>query len=585
MVPNRNYLAMEALVEELVRSGVRDACLSPGNRSAPLAFALARARGIRVWTHVDERSSGFFALGLARKTRRPVVVACTSGSAVANLMPAVVEAHYGRVGLIMLTADRPPELLGRSAPQTIEQRGIFGPHVRFSADLGPPDPSLAGLRHIRSTATRAVAEAAGPPAGVSHLNLPLRDPLDPISLEDLDTELLASRGAKPHTSFLAGSRRVGAESLHGVLSVLEGAERPVVFAGSLDDGRPDLAEAVLELAIGLGAPVLAEPMSNLRGETLEPVRVDAYEALLRAGRFTGADAPDVVVRLGGPPTSRTVAEWLEASGAANIVIDDGLEWPDPASSAAVMIRAELEGTCRSLALGLRGGDAPEAWRRRWLEADGVARASISAFLESEREGFEGNTVAAVAQAIPAQSTLYVASSMAVRDLDWFWPRGKTGVRILANRGANGIDGFVSSVLGAASAGGPVVGLCGDLSFFHDVSGLVAGRRLGLQACFVVNNNGGGGIFDFLPTARGPEGWSEHYEKLFVTPLGIDLGPLAKAYGASFETVGEPTGIAAAVSRGIAAPGISVVEVVLDRKHAREAHARCWQAVRDGLEGN
>lgn len=584
MVPNRNYLAMEALVEELVRSGVRDACVSPGNRSAPLAFALARAAGLRVWTHVDERSSGFFALGLARATRRPVAVACTSGSAVANLMPAVVEAHYGRVGLVVLTADRPPELLGRSAPQTIEQGGIFGPHTRFFADLGPPEPSAAGLRHIRSAATRAVVEAVGAPAGVSHLNLPMRDPLDPISLEALDPDLVVARGARPHTTFVPGVRTVDEHSLAEVLSLLQGAQRPLVYAGSLDDPHPGLAAAVLELAEQLGAPVLAEPISNLRCERLESVRVDAYEALLRAGRFAGADAPDVVVRLGGPPTSRTVAEWLEASGAASIVVDNGLEWPDPSSSAAAMVRADLESTCRSIASGLRSGSAPEDWKRRWLLDDRIARAAISDFLGGERIAFEGKTVAAVAQALPTRSTLYVASSMAVRDVDWFWPRVRPGVRILANRGANGIDGFVSSTLGAAAAGDPVVGLCGDLSFFHDVSGLVAGRRLGVEACFVVNNNGGGGIFDFLPTARGPQGWAEHYEELFVTPLGIDLGPLVEAYGAGFEKVAEPAGIADAISRGIAAPGVSVVEVALDRSHARAAHARCWQAVRERLEG-
>lgn len=578
-MPNRNYVAMEALVAELARCGVRDACLCPGNRSAPLAFALAREAGIRLWTHVDERSAGFFALGLARATRRPVAVACTSGTAAANLVPAAVEAHHARVPLVLLTADRPPELRERSAAQTIDQAKLYGSHARWSFDPGPPEPTEAGLRHVRAAACRAVSEAWGAPAGVAHLNLPMRDPLDPFPEEGID--VLPDGGrlrAEPHTEAARVVVSPSPEQLRRVAALLEGARRPLVYCGPLDAEDVALVPALRALAERLGAPVLAEPISNLRRPELGAHLVDVYEALLRAPEFAAAADPDVVLRLGGPPTSRTVATWLDARDAELVVVDEPGGWADPSCRASHLVRGSTVDVCRALADGVVRTGARPGWLEQWVRAVTRARAALGASLEAGPAPFEGHVVRAVAQVLPPSATVYVASSLAVRDLDWFWPDGPTPVRFLANRGANGIDGFASSVLGAAAGGERVLGLCGDLSFFHDVSGLVAARRLGLRACFVVQNNGGGGIFDFLPAAKAPAGYAEHYEDLFVTPLGLELGLLVRAFDVGFERVDTVAGIAPAVARAWESDRTSVVEVAIDRSESRAGHARAWRAV-------
>lgn len=584
MAPNRNYLAMEVLVDELARSGVRHACVSPGNRSAPLAFALAREPRIRVWTHVDERSGAFFALGLARATGEPVAVACTSGTAAANLLPAAVEAHHARVPLVLLTADRPPELRERSAGQTIDQLGLYGSHVRWSFDLGVPEPTEAGLRYVRSAACRAAAEARGAPAGVAHLNLPLRDPLDPSEEEGVVLPPSASApSTTPHTTARTGAPLVSREDLEAVCGRLAAAKRPLVQCGPLDSADEGLPAAVRALADRLDARVLAEPTSNLRRAPLRGRLVHAYEALLRVEAFESTVVPDVVVRIGGPPTSRTVATWLDRDGTDLIVFDETGGWPDPASRACHIVRGETAATCNIVAAALPLAQNA-TWCRRWRAADAAATTALARSLDDEEEPFEGHVVRALADVLPDEGHLYVGNSLAVRDLDWFWPTGAPSVRVLANRGANGIDGFVSSVLGAAASGRRVLGFCGDLSFFHDLGGLVAAPRLGVSACFVVPNNGGGGIFEFLPAARAGAGYAEHFEELFVTPLGVELGPLVEGYGASFTSVAAVADVGAAVEHAWASDGVHVVEVRVDRLNSREAHARAWAAVRAAVGG-
>ncbi len=576
-MPNRNYRAMSALVDALARAGVRHVCLSPGNRSAPLAFALAQHPDLEVWTHVDERSAGFFGLGIARATAAPVAVACTSGSAAANLLPAVVEAHYAGVGLILLTADRPPELRERAAGQTIDQLGLYGSHVRWAFDLGVPEDGAGGLRHVRAAGTRAVVEATGPPGDVVHLNLPMRDPLDPVPG---DAGAWASDVA---TASVRIARSVPGAELAPVVERLARSRRPLVYAGPLDAPR-DAARAVRRLADGLGAPVLAEPISNLRSAALEGCLVGGLEALLRDPEFAAEMRPDVVLRVGLPPTTRTAATWLDECGAELVVVDETARWSDPDCRATELVRGPTAAVCEALAAELSGNAAEVAWAERWTAAGRAARDALHASIERESEPFEGHVVRALGEVVPDDAWIHVGNSLAVRALDWFWPRDALPARVLANRGANGIDGFVSTVLGESVAGPPVVGLCGDLSFFHDAGGLVAGSRLGVRACFVVVNNGGGGIFDFLPAARAGEGYTEHFEKIFTTPLGLDLGAVATAYGARHTRVDRVSGIAPAVEEGLCARQTSVVEVVVDRSRSVAAHERAWAAARESRGG-
>jgi len=596
-IPNRTALAPTLLVDELARAGVRDVCVSPGSRSAPLVSALVAHGGLRLWSHVDERSGAFFALGLARASRAPVAIVCTSGTAVANLFPAVVEAFHARVPLIVLSADRPPELRDCGAGQTIDQIGIFGSHVRWFCDLGTPDATLAAMRHVRAVACRAVATARGETGSVPgpvHLNLPFREPLDPRPVPgDVADALLAApegrgREGAPWTQVGRSRASVESEALEETAVLLRASHRPLIVAGPMDDGDPTIVPAVAGLCAALDAPLLAEVASNLRREPATLFLVDAHDAVVRAPAFAasaGPMRPDAVVRIGPVPTSKALATWLAAlDDVPQIVIDPSATWADPSSlathllvgapSVACSSLAARLGALRALAHGRRDVDA--GWRARWQEAGERARATIEGALAPSASAalFEAHVVRALADVVPADALLCTGNSLAVRAVDAFWPGAIEPPRVLVNRGANGIDGFVSTVLGAAAADPArrVVGVCGDLTFCHDLSGLLAVRRHGVRAVLVVLNNDGGGIFDHLPIAAYREGYEEH----FATPHGLDFAPAVAMFGCAFERVTDVAELADAVARGLASERTTVVEV----RFARATSLAAWNATRD-----
>lgn len=600
-IPNRTALAPTLLVDELARSGVRDVCVSPGSRSAPLVSALVAHGGLRLWSHVDERSGAFFALGLARASRRPVAIVCTSGTAVANLLPAVVEAHQARVPLILLTADRPPELRDCGAGQTIDQLGIFGAHVRWFCELGTPDATPDAMRHVRAVACRAVAVAsgdAGAVAGPVHLNLPLREPLDPRPVPgDVADALLATpagrgRDGAAWTRSARTRAAIDDETLEDIAALLARARRALVVAGPLDDADPATVPAVAGLCAALGAPLLAEMASNLRHEPATRFLADAADAIVRAPQVEAAShgwMPDAIVRIGPPPTSKALATWLaRRADVPQIVIDAAATWADPASSATHLVVASPAVVCSSLAARLgalravAGGrrSSDDAWLARWQAAAGRARAVLDAGTSHDdatppREAFEGHAIAALARALPEQARVYAGNSLAVRALDAFWPDDAPSPRVLVNRGANGIDGFVSSVLGAAAADPalPTVGVCGDLSFYHDLNGLLAVRRHGVRAVLLVLNNDGGGIFDHLPIAAHRAGYEEH----FATPHGLDFGPVVEMYGCAFERVTRPDQLATALSRALAA--LPERTTVIELRFSRAGSLAAWNGLR------
>ena len=587
LAPNRTALFPILFTDELVRAGVQHACVTPGSRSAPLALALAAHPALRLWTHLDERAAAFFALGLAKATRLPVALACTSGTAAANFLPAVVEAFHARVPLVVLTADRPPELQGCGAPQTIDQLRLFGSHVRWFADSGTPEATVEALRFARSLACRAVAAACGSPAGPVHLNLPLREPLAPEITElpeSLVSDLAAGGRLRRSWTMVQTARPALDESALGeVCGTLRSARRPLIVCGPLDDPDPTLADAVTSLAHALGAPVLAEPASNLRCRALADVLVDAHDAVLRCPAFRDAHLPDAVVRLGAPPTSKTLATWLaRRPEVPQVLVDGDLAWADPDAVASAVLRGALVRTASALAAALGPAREDARWLGRWRRAGATARKALVDALAAEDAPFEGHAVAALAAVLPPDTTLYVGNSLAIRDLDWFWPACAPPVRVLANRGANGIDGFVSSTLGAAAGlPGPTVSLCGDLSFLHDIGGLLAARRHRLRAVFLVLDNDGGGIFEHLPIAAFPE----HLDELFVTPHGLDLGPLVEACGVRFLRVERPALLAPALTEALRAAGSTVLVLSIDRACSLAAHRRAWARAADAVEAH
>jgi len=582
--PNRTYLGPTLLADELARAGVRDVCVTPGSRSAPLALTLAAHPALRVWSHVDERSAAFFALGLARAARRPVALACTSGTAAANFLPAVVEAWHAQVPLVLLTADRPPELRDCGAGQTIDQLHLFGSHVRWFVEVGTPEATPAAVRWLRTLAGRAVATALGPPAGPVHLNVPLREPLVPVVVPgDVPVDLAsAARGDGPYVHVHAARLDPDAAAVADVAALLAHARRPLVVAGPLDDADPRLAHALTALARRLRAPLVAEPASNLRAPAAAGVLVDAADALARHPGFAAAHAPDAVVRLGAPPTSKAFASWLAGhTDVPQVVLDASGAWPEPAAVATHVVRGAPARTCEALADALPAAGDDDGWAARWRRAGAAARAALTAAVRAEDAPFEAHAVLALAAALPDRATLYAGNSLAIRDLDWFWPADAPAVRLLANRGANGIDGFVSSVLGAAAAdrSTPVVGLCGDLTFYHDLNGLLAAHRHGVRAVFVVLDNDGGGIFDHLPVAAEP---APVFETLFTTPIGLEFAPIVRAYGAGFERVETPAGLGPALAAALDAPRTTVLALRIDRARSLAAHRRAWDRARAAL---
>jgi 2-succinyl-5-enolpyruvyl-6-hydroxy-3-cyclohexene-1-carboxylate synthase len=582
---------LRALVEELVRAGVREVVVCPGSRSTPLALALAANPAIRTWVQLDERAGAFFALGMAKASRRAVAILATSGTAVVNFMPAVVEAREARVPLLVLTADRPPELRDRAAPQAIDQVHLYGRFAKWYAELPVPEDRPLLEAHLRGTVGRAVATAEAAPAGPVQLNLPFREPLipdGPLTPAALAAgrDATASQVGAPFAEVLGGRRTLAAAELDRLAARIADARRGLIVCGPLD--APGFAAAITRLAAAAGYPILADGLSGVRfGRHDRSHVIGRHDAVTRAARFRAAHVPDLVIRFGGTPTSKALGQMLVAQAAPQVVVDDG-GWTEATLLPVTMVQADPTDLAVALAERLEGragmpsdSGAPNAWLDGWLAADRAAAAAIADWLATLDEPFEGAAFAELDGRLPDGAIVVAGSSMPVRDLDAFLPASAAVIRCLGNRGANGIDGVVSTALGVAAVHhGPVVLVVGDLSFLHDLNALVAARLHGLPLTVVLVNNDGGGIFSFLPQAAAerPEvGLPERYEALFGTPHGVDPGPLATALGAEHArvTTGE---IGPAVAASLGRPGVRVLEVRTDRARNVELHRACTAAV-------
>jgi len=592
---NRNYAFAAALFEEFAASGVGHVCVCPGSRSAPLAVSAARVRDLRVWVHLDERAAAFFALGLARAGRAPVALVCSSGTAAANFLPAVVEAYHGRVPLLVLTADRPQEVRGWGAAQTIDQVALFGSHVRWFSEASPPQRNGAGLRHARALACRAVAAAAGPPPGPVHLNLPFREPLDPSpdpsDAGDPDLErdwALPGRGSAPYTRSWRGSPPPSPDLIAHLLEGPLRARRGVIVCGP-GDGDPALPDAVARLARAAGWPVLAESTSQIRcgPHTRGTPILASFDAILRSREFALAHPPDLVLRIGAPPTSKAFQQWLDLHPYSQMVmLDPDRTWSDPDHLASEVIEVDPVLLCDGLERRLRQSPPPgcSRWLGEWSAAEKRARRVVEGRAGAGSKLLAPQVVAVLAGALPDGATLFVSNSMAVRDLDAYLPVSTRRIRVLANRGANGIDGIVSSALGAAAAAsGPLFLLSGDLAFLHDAGGLFAAHQHGIRATLVVVNDDGGGIFSLLPIAA--HGDDVEFERLFTVPHGIELAAVARGYGLQHQRVTTAPDLSKALEDSQASPGTQVIEVAVDRRENlalhREIHQEICRSLRTG----
>jgi 2-succinyl-5-enolpyruvyl-6-hydroxy-3-cyclohexene-1-carboxylate synthase len=561
------------LVDEWVRGGVTDAVVAPGSRSTPLVLALEAHPAVRVHVHHDERSAGYVALGIGMARRRPAVVVTTSGTAAVELHPAVVEAHEARVPMLVCTADRPPELHGVGAPQTIDQQQLYGHAVRRFIDPGAPDDAMSGA--WRSLAAQALVATMDSPPGPVHLNLPFRDPLVgqpgplPKAIEP---------GRAWHVPAVQ-STAPDETTVDSLASAMEGRRGVLVAGGGVED--PDEVHALAEL---LGWPVLADPRSGCR--TPAPSTVSHFDALLRVPGLSRRLAPEVVVRLGSLPASKVLGQWLAGLDAWQLAIEsDGVRY-DPERNLDGIVVAEPGETCGRLRARLESSPAApvDGWRGEWVHADAVAAEAIAGVLAGHEEPTEPAVARDVVGRMPEGTALVVSSSMPIRDVEWF-AAPREHVRVLSNRGANGIDGVVSTAVGVALAQattspGPTALLIGDVAFLHDTNGLLGAARRGVDLVVVVIDNDGGGIFSFLPQADalGPD----PFERLYGTPHGVDLVQLAAAHGIGARRVGRQAEVGPAVAEAAALGGLHVLVVPTDRAANVAVHREIDAAVAAAL---
>lgn len=545
-----------ALVDELVRGGMTHACLSPGSRSTPLALALSRDGRVRLHVHLDERSSAFFALGLAKFLGQPVAVACTSGTAAAELWPAVVEASQSRVPLLLLTADRPPRLRGTGANQTIDQVELFGRFARGYMEMVVP-ADAEDVAAWRTGGRDALAATRTGMAGPVQVNCPFEEPLMP---SDAPSSTRAPVSPTPPTDEM---EEPDDGTIEALAAAVDGRRGVVVLGAS---ARAESGEAGSSLGAALGWPVIAEPASLAR----RPGRaLGAGQALLGSARWLAAHPPEVVVQVGAFPTTRAAQTF--AAGAADLVVIDAhhLE-PDPAGRATLRIRRDIEG------LDLPSpSPTPGEWLDSWRLADVAARRVVDDLLDRSTAPTELQVARDTAATIPIGGTLFVGNSMPIRDLDLAMaPRD--GLRVLANRGASGIDGLVSTAMGVATADpAPTVALLGDLSLLYDAGALLWNGRQASDLTIVVPNNGGGQIFATL--GQGALA-ADELSRLFTTPHVVDLGTLCAAAGAAHTLVGEVSAFGPALEHAMARGGIHVFEVAVDPDRSRAQRVQVQDAV-------
>lgn len=558
MTATATYMLLRALVDELARCGMRHAVTAPGSRNTPIVLTLAREPRLHTHSHIDERAAGFFALGAAKAAALPVAVTCTSGTAVANLLPAVIEAHEASVPLIVLTADRPPELRDIGAGQTIDQLKLFGDAVKWFAELDLSEATPERLRWIRAVACRAYFTAMQGRPGPVHLNLPLREPL--VLDGPLADERAGGGGRPDGAPWVTVAQATPGGTIAPAPSI---PARTVIVAGELYD-RGAAGPRLAELADRAGVPLLADPLSGARRG---PAAIAAYDLILRDAATAASLRPELVVRIGALPTSKPLRTWLAGlDDVRQVTYTPDTAWSDPSSVLAERTVGPIE-TLLDL-LEAAAFTVPADWLSRWQTADAAVAAAIEP--ELARSGLSEPVVARLLAArLPPDATLFIAASMPIRDIEEFAAARDDGPRMLANRGANGIDGTVSAAFGVAAAqAGPVVLLIGDVALAHDLGGLLAGRRTGTKLTIVLINNDGGGIFHFLPIASQTDVFEQHV----ATPPGLDFTRAATLYGLDHTRPVTLAALDVALTRSLRGERSTLIELRTERVANRQLHA-------------
>lgn len=568
---NTNSVWTSILAETLSRLGLTTAIICPGSRSAPLATAFANHTQIEAIPVLDERSASFFALGIARRTKLPVALVCTSGTAGANFFPAVIEACESGVPLLVLTADRPPELRNCNAGQAIDQHKLYGTYPNWQTELALPslDPSL--LAYLRQTLIQAWEQTLYPVPGPVHLNLPFRDPLAPLPEPQARALTLTF---DPESFFSALPRCYGEEptadvaALHAMYSVPSSNVLPpipelsphgIIIAGPAQPRSPQhYCQAIAHLSKQLGYPVLAEGLSPLRNYTdLNPHLISTYDLILRNATLAEKLVPHTVIRIGEMPTSKQLRTWLSNTQPRQWVVDTRGRNLDPLHGRTTHLRMSIATLAANLVIKSR---TSSTYLDLWCSAELQVRQAVDQTLSEVSHLFEGKVAWLLSKVLPAETPLFISSSMPVRDVEFFWAPGRSRISPYFNRGANGIDGSLSTALGIAHRQQSAVMLTGDLALLHDTNGFLIRNHFAGHLTIVLINNDGGGIFEMLPIAH----FDPPFESFFATPQSIEFAKLCATYGVEHQLILSWQHLKQCLNP-LPAEGIRVLEIQTNRK--------------------
>ena len=568
------YIA--ALVDEFYQLGVRHAVFSPGSRSTTMAMLFTEHEGFETYMNIDERSASFMALGIAKAHKEPTVLVCTSGSAVAHYLPAILEAQYSGVPLIVLSADRPHTLLHVGAPQTVDQQKIFGTAVNYYEELAVPQEAHY-YTYPRQVARKAYMKAMDTKKGPVHINVPLFEPLVPeLSRNHFEAGRSSFKVVKPNYSsvFGCGNRNnlphinneidiaYGNDSTKEINDLLERYERILILAGPQID--IDEANTIRSFGEALQAPILADPLSNVRGCNTSDVVISTYDALLAGQALWHELKPDCVIQFGQIVVSKRVQQMIASwTDVEYIEVNPTMDSMNPTGKTTIHMQASIDVFTHLYGKNNNSDTYLNIWRR--LDQAGKKQLNLAI---DEPHCFEGRTIRELQKQIPEDGQILVANSMTIRDFDYFWFSGESKAVLYGNRGVNGIDGTISTALGLAANGRPTYLVTGDLSLFHDLNGLAVAKTHNLNLTIILHNNDGGGIFEYLPQKG-----TKHFDYLFSTSQGLDYSGAAKLYGCSYTKIFNPDELGSVLAKIDQESGVHIIEIPTNREYSRELHKK------------
>jgi len=580
---NRNIIWTETFVRELVSVGVKYACISPGSRNTPLTLAFANNQNIKKFVNIDERSNGFFALGLAMSSKTPVVLVCTSGTATAEFYPAIIEAYQQRVPLIVCTADRPPELLDCGANQTINQTNIYKNHIRWFFDVGLPSPSVRGIKHIKAIARRAIYESTIRSKGPVHLNFPFRKPFEPESYTDeVENDILELSNSvlNNKNEFFREEEKnlMSGKWFKKIINHLKNKSKGLMIVGP-EVYNHNFLEKCQALSQKLGYPVLADGASQLRfGKHDKGNLITNFDGFLRSDSFSKKYQPDLILHFGRTITSKALDTYLEKWNAARFMINEFGDWFDPSNKSAASLACKPYVFCETTLKLLEREIIPERsanWLKIFLDTDRKVQQIKSEVIEKARFPNESRIINELLRLIPDDSQIMLSNSMPIRDFDYFASTMNKDIIIYHNRGASGIDGIISTALGIMVGNRkPTVLLIGDLAFYYDLNGLLAAKKYNIPLVIILINNNGGGIFKVLPISN----YKKFFKKYFIASHNLDFKPFVEGYGGNYNLIKSWNHFRQIFPKSLAKKNFSVLEIKTNASTSLSLRKKFWNEI-------